>query len=134
LDSGWKFKYCKKCFSRSRNSNFSFRIWWIYICQRNYSATELYDGTTWITSNLIQQQEELQLGGAGTRKAGSFWWIRHLGPVATEEFNSTIFSPATGAWASGGNLNTARHIFSRCRNSNCWISIWWFYWSKVVHK
>jgi hypothetical protein len=27
----------------------------------------------------------------------------------TEEFNSTIFSPATGAWASGGNMNTARH-------------------------
>jgi hypothetical protein len=30
--------------------------------------------------------------------------------AATEEYNSTIFSPATGAWASGGNLGTAREF------------------------
>jgi hypothetical protein len=37
--------------------------------------------------------------------------VEILGSVtaATEEFNSTIFSPATGAWASGGNLGTARY-------------------------
>jgi WD40 repeat protein len=32
----------------------------------------------------------------------------------TEEYNSTIFSPATGAWASGGNMGTARFELGSC--------------------
>jgi hypothetical protein len=34
-----------------------------------------------------------------------------------------------GAWATGGNLNTARAIFSRSRNSNSSFRFWWIYFS-----
>jgi hypothetical protein len=30
-----------------------------------------------------------------------------------------------GAWATGGNLNTARQCFSRCWYSNSSTSFWW---------
>jgi hypothetical protein len=56
-----------------------------------------------------------ELAGAGTRAAAlGFGGAIAPGGVtnATEEFNSTIFSPATGAWASGGNLSTARYALA----------------------
>jgi hypothetical protein len=49
-------------------------------------------------------------------------------------YNSTSkdlkYTSATtaGAWATGGNLNTARDSISRSRNSNCRISFWWRTW------
>jgi hypothetical protein len=59
------------------------------------------------------------LAGCGSRAAAlAFGGSTPTVSAATEEYNSTIFSPATGAWASGGNLNTARR-FRRSRNSNC---------------
>jgi hypothetical protein len=30
-----------------------------------------------------------------------------------------------GAWATGGNLNTARRLISRSRNTNSSFSFWW---------
>jgi hypothetical protein len=47
----------------------------------------------------------------------------------TEEYNSTIFSPATGAWASGGNLNTARYYLSGTGTQTAGLRIWWIYYS-----
>jgi hypothetical protein len=32
-----------------------------------------------------------------------------------------------GAWATGNNMNTARSVFRRCRNSNCRFRFWWLY-------
>jgi hypothetical protein len=32
---------------------------------------------------------------------------------------------AAGAWATGNNLNTARQVIRRSRNTNSSISFWW---------
>jgi hypothetical protein len=72
-------------------------------------ATELYDGTTWVTSSATMGTSRRGHGGAGSMTAGlAFGGTTPANTAATEEFNSTIFSPATGAWASGGNTTTAR--------------------------
>jgi hypothetical protein len=49
-------------------------------------------------------------------------------------YNSTSSSwkvtsvTTAGAWATSGNLNTARGELAGCRNSNCSFSFWWIYW------
>jgi hypothetical protein len=66
------------------------------------------------------------LGGAGTQTAGlAFGGYTTNWKAATEEFNSTIFSPATGAWASGGNLNTARNDLAGAGTQTAALGFWW---------
>jgi hypothetical protein len=50
------------------------------------------------------------LAGAGIRSAGlGFGGYTTATQPQQKNINSTIFSPATGAWASGGNMGTARN-------------------------
>ena len=77
-----------------------------------FTETEQWDGTAWgISTATLGTATRTGMGigtvGGGTSGllAGGFQ-TDYL--ANTQEFNSTIFSPATGAWASGGNLNTAR--------------------------
>jgi hypothetical protein len=65
LDSRWKFKYSKRSFRRSRNSNSGIRFWWIY--RNMLKATEEYDGSAWTaggnlsTADIVQQEQVLKL-------------------------------------------------------------------------
>ena len=72
--------------------------------------SEQWDGSTWTSTPALgtQRRNILASGIATSGLAGGGINPSNTMVTNTEEFNSTIFSPATGAWASGGNLNTAR--------------------------
>jgi hypothetical protein len=76
------------------------------------NQTELWDGTSWTSSATLGTAGYLGATAGGPGLSSGLYAGGGRGPgaasSATEEFNSTIFSPATGAWASGGNMNTAR--------------------------
>ena len=71
------------------------------------TAAEEWDGTNWSATS-SGSSARAYLAGCGTRSSAIAFgsWNQTPG-AATEEYNSTIFSPATGAWASGGNMPTA---------------------------
>jgi hypothetical protein len=71
----------------------------------NSTGSEEWDGQIWST---IPAMTSARNGCGGGDNSNI--WIGGAPPGLnlTEEYNSTIFSPATGAWASGGNLSTAR--------------------------
>ena len=77
-----------------------------------FTETEQWDGTAWSISPATLGTATRTGMGIGTQGSGTSGLLaggfstNYL--ADTQEFNSTIFSPATGAWASGGNLNTAR--------------------------
>jgi hypothetical protein len=50
---------------------------------------------------------------------GEMWYNSTSNVWKVEELTTA------GAWATGNNLNTARHEISRCRYSNSSFSIWW---------
>jgi hypothetical protein len=67
--------------------------------------------------NKYEQLEE-QLAGAGTKTAAlGFGGYTTTDSVAnTEEFTSSINVTTPAAWASGGNLGTARYLLAGCWN------------------
>lgn len=75
-------------------------------------ATELYNGTTW-TSNPTSMATARGNFAAGGTQTNAFSGGGVLGPgtntAATEEWNFDVYSYSATAWASGGNLNTARY-------------------------
>lgn len=75
------------------------------------ASTETYDGTTWTeTSNLATGR--YSLGGAGSSNASALGFGGRNAPgflTTTEEWNVSISTTTAAAWASGGNLNTARY-------------------------
>ena len=86
-----------------------------------YSAvTEEYDGSTWATSPASLATARSQTGGSGSRSAAlcAGGRITGDGPTdATEEYFSSIdnYDPAVAsAWATGGNMNTARDLLTGC--------------------
>jgi hypothetical protein len=78
------------------------------------TETEQWDGTAWGISPASLGTATRTGMGIGTQGSGTSgllaggYQTNYL--ANTQEWNSTIFSPATGAWASGGNLATARQI------------------------
>ena len=80
------------------------------------TETEQWDGTAWgiSTASLgTATRTGMGIGTVGGGTSGLLAGGYQTDYIAnTQEFNSTIFSPATGAWASGGNLNTARFSFA----------------------
>jgi len=76
------------------------------------TETEQWDGTAWGISTATLGTATRTGMGIGTVGGGTSgllaggYQTNYL--ANTQEWNSTIFSPATGAWASGGNMNTAR--------------------------
>jgi hypothetical protein len=74
------------------------------------TETEQWDGTAWGISTATLGTATRTGMGIGTVGGGTSgllaggYQTNYL--ANTQEFNSTIFSPATGAWASGGNYPT----------------------------
>jgi len=82
------------------------------------TETEQWDGTAWGISTATLGTATRTGMGIGTVGGGTSgllaggYQTNYL--ANTQEWNSTIFSPATGAWASGGNMNTARRYLGGC--------------------
>ena len=76
------------------------------------TATETWDGTNWTTSPATLGTATVSMSSAGTTSEG--WIAGGYNPPGatganTEEYNSSLNVIIAGAWASGGNLNTARY-------------------------
>jgi hypothetical protein len=73
--------------------------------------TELWNGTSWTTSPATLATGRWNLSGSGTQASGLAFG-GNPGPGAwgaqTEEWNFGVYSYSAAAWASGGNINTAR--------------------------
>ena len=78
------------------------------------TQTEEWDGNTWIISPASLASGKWKLGGAGNASAGLKFGggPPPSGNVATEEYSSSVNVETTGAWASGGTLNTTRSTLS----------------------
>ena len=75
------------------------------------TATETWDGTNWTTSPATLGTATVSMSSAGTTSGG--WIAGGYNPPGatganTEEYNSSVSAVTAGAWAAGGNLNTAR--------------------------
>ena len=73
------------------------------------AATEQYDGTSWTTISSLGTARG-NLAGAGTQPAGLAFGGGPPDTGATEEYNFSTTVTTAAAWASGGNMNTARRI------------------------
>ena len=82
------------------------------------TETEQWDGTAWGISTATlgtATRTGMGIGTVGGGTSGLYAGGVTTSYIAnTQEFNSTIFSPATGAWASGGNMGTARQAMDGC--------------------
>ena len=78
-----------------------------------FTATEQYDGTSWTTLSATMGTAIRQFGGTGATSSGALAFGGESSGTAylgtTEEYNSSITAVTAGAWASGGNLGTARY-------------------------
>lgn len=79
-----------------------------------FTETEQWDGTAWSISPATlgtATRTGMGIGTVGGGTSGLLAGGYQTDYLAnTQEWNSTIFSPATGAWASGGNLNNNRNF------------------------
>jgi len=83
----------------------------------NTVKTENYDGTTWTNKPDSSNTRWATDSGFGTSGSqGGVSGALANGPLtnvsATEEYNSSILAYTAAAWASGGNMNTARSYAS----------------------
>ena len=85
----------------------------------NYVETEAYNGSTWSTLPNMSVSSPGGLYGSSAGSTGDAGWVSSIGPAynATEEFNRSTNTITAGAWASGGNLNTARAANAIATNS-----------------
>ena len=73
------------------------------------NAIENYDGTSWTTSPATLGTGRAQSASSGSNTAGVLFGGTTTAYVAsTEEYNKSTNAFTAAAWASGGNLNTAR--------------------------
>ena len=83
-----------------------------YPSASNTVKTENYDGTTWTNkpdSSNTRWATDSGFGTSGSQGGVSGALSNSLANVsATEEYNSSINTITSAAWASGGNANTAR--------------------------
>ena len=81
-------------------------------------ATESWNGTSWTNQNSLSNARKRLAGAGADNTSGlAFGGINpaEFGSTSTEEFNTGV---ATGAWATGGDLNTARSIMGNAGDSN----------------
>jgi hypothetical protein len=72
------------------------------------TSVEGYDGSSWTVMPSVSTAKDFG-AASGNLSANIFFGGRTTVPsAATEEFNSSINTPLSGVWASGGNLTTAR--------------------------
>ena len=85
----------------------------------NYVETEAYNGSTWSTLPNMSVSSPGGLYGSSAGSTGDAGWVSSMGPAynATEEFNRSTNVITAAAWASGGNLNTARSSHAMATNS-----------------
>ena len=85
----------------------------------NYVETEAYNGSTWSTLPNMSVSSPGGLYGSSAGSTGDAGWVSSMGPAynATEEFNRSTNVITAAAWASGGNLNTARSGHAMATNS-----------------
>ena len=80
------------------------------------TTTEIYDSTSFASSPATIANGRMSGTGAGTGSglAGTTGIIQGGAPggTPTEEFNTSILAVTAAAWASGGNMNTARRAMS----------------------
>jgi hypothetical protein len=82
------------------------------ISTANTAATEQYDGATWSNTTSMSTARR-RLGGDGTLQAALGFGGETTTQVAnTEEFTSSINVTTAAAWASGGNIGTARRFLA----------------------
>jgi hypothetical protein len=75
--------------------------------------TEQYDGSAWSNTTNMGTARRHSLAGAGTLQAGlGFGGYTTTSVASTEEFTSSINVTTPAAWASGGNLGTARYLLA----------------------
>ena len=85
----------------------------------NKTSTEQYDGSTWSTKPaLATGRESLAGGGATAAAAVGFGGNTTAVQSLTEEFTSSINVITASAWASGGNINTARRVGASSRGGS----------------
>ena len=74
------------------------------------SAAETWDGTNWTSSpaSLATARGRLSVAGSSTAAIAMAGQTPSI-TTATEEYNKSANVITAGAWASGGNLNTARY-------------------------
>jgi len=77
------------------------------------TSTLTYDGTNWTTSPATLSETRAANARGATITGNATSIIHHAGPGAakmklTEEYNSSTTAVTAGAWAAGGNMNTAR--------------------------
>jgi len=72
------------------------------------TATEAYDGSTWTTSSATLAVGAARHSSAGSAaNTGLAFGGNPPGIKTTQEFTVSLSETTAGAWASGGNLNTA---------------------------
>jgi hypothetical protein len=80
------------------------------------NVTEEWSGSTWSTSSAslstARNGSALSQGGSLNAAAIAGGYTGTTYPTATEEYNSNINAITKAAWASGGNLTTARYVLA----------------------
>ena len=78
----------------------------------NYAGSEAYNGTTWSALPDIGITSPGGLYGISAGATGDAGWLSSLSDTfnKTAEFNRSVNTITAAAWASGGNLNTARQL------------------------
>jgi hypothetical protein len=79
------------------------------------AATELWNGTSWTSNPTGLSTARSLISGTGSQTAALGSGGETTTALAsTEEWNFGVYSYTAAAWASGGNLNTARDALAGC--------------------
>lgn len=77
------------------------------------TTTSKYDGTSWTTSPATLATGREKFGSAkGASQTSTLAWCGNTPTDVTEEYDSSINTITAAAWASGGNVNTARNYLA----------------------
>jgi hypothetical protein len=89
------------------------------------AATEEYNGTSWSNTTSMTTARQ-KLAGAGTQTAGlGFGGLTTVNVANTEEFNFSSLITVPAAWASGGNMGTARRNLAGAGTQTAGLRFWW---------
>lgn len=85
------------------------------------NATEAYNGSSWTTSPAtlsIASESKAGMGATGSASLATGGWNGTAVVTATEEYNKSTTVITAAAWASGGNINTARRVGASSRGGS----------------
>jgi hypothetical protein len=119
--TGGNFKHSKKSLllkCRYSNCRFSF---WRKPTPSVTGVTEEYNGTSWTTSPGSLSTARNSLAGFGIQTAA----LAVGGNIPPSTIQQQQKNMNGSTWTRRKFMNTAR-FNCRSRNSNCWVSFWWF--------